>query len=173
MFWGVNRESSTYTVADYYRHYKKMSSNPVDRRTFTAILTEFFEYRMQLLIFENLDIHLPHRFGSISIRGVCDAITLKKDGTVRYLIDWGSTNKLWAELYKGKTAQEIKEIKNKPVIYYTNPNSNGRVYDFIWDKLTCNFKYKTYYKFVPTRKWKRKLTSYLKAAKNIKYYDKA
>lgn len=172
MFWGVNRESSTYATKDYYKFYKKKSSNPVDRKTFSSILKEYFEIRVQLLIFENMDINLPHRMGFVGIRGICDSIMLKKDGTVKYLIDWGATNKLWAEKYPDKTPKEIKAIKNKPVVYYTNDNSNGRVYNFIWDKFTSNFRYKTYYRFRPTRKWKRMLTSYIKVAKNIMYYDK-
>ncbi len=173
MFWGVNRESSTYTTSDYYKLYKTKSSNPVSPSVFNSVIVDFFEIRMQLLIFENMDIHFPFRFGSVGIRGICDAIKLKKDGTVRYLIDWGKTNKLWASLYPDKTPAEIKQIKNKPVIYFTNNETDGRVYDFIWDKLTSNFRYKTYYRFSPTRKWKRKLANYIRITKNIPYYDKA
>ncbi len=173
MFWGsTKKEKSDYTTRDFYKYYTSKSESPVDRSTFSKIINEYFEYRMQLLIFENIDFKLPNRFGTICIRGVCDSIYIKSDGTVRYFIDWGATNKLWEEKYKGKTPEEIKKIKNKPVVYFTNENTNGRIYDFIWDKLTCNFKYHTHYKFKPTRKWKRKLKDFLNNSKNIIYYDK-
>ncbi len=173
MFWGIsNRDKSDYATKDLYKFYCSKSKNPVSYKIFSSILKEFFDYRVQLIIFNNLDLHLPHRMGFIGIRSICDSIKLRKNGSVRVFIDWGKTNKLWEEMYKDKTPQEIKQIKNKPYVYLTNDKTDGRVYDFVWNKIGCNFKYKSHYRFQPTRKWKRKLTEFIKVSKTIQYYEK-
>lgn len=172
MFWKGNRNKVDYSLKNYYKHYKTISSNPVSYNVFSSIINEFFEYRIQLLIFNNIDINIPYRMGSLGIRRVGDSIYLTKDGKLKYLVDWGKTNKLWEELYKNCSPKEIKEIKDKPLVYYTNDHTNGKVYNFVWDKFTSNFRYKSYYKLTLTRKWKRLLKDYINNSKNINYYDR-
>lgn len=172
MFWKGKKDKVDYTTKDFYKYYKSISKNPVSYLIFSTILTQYFEYRIQLLIFNNIDINFPYRMGTLGIRKVGDCIYLTKDGKLKYLVDWGSTNKLWSKIYPNSTAEEIKKIKNKPLIYYTNDHTNGKVYDFIWDKFTSNFKYKSYYKFSITRKWKRTLKNFIVNSKNIKYYER-
>jgi len=165
-------------IADYkskeiYRHYKqKQGESAVDYKTFWKVWEEFIEIRMQLVIYNNLEFYMPCRFGSLRVEIVCDALTLRKDGTVRMWKNWGDTVKLWAKIYPGKTPTEIKEIKDKPIVYYTNDHVDGKVLRYHWDKSTCNFKHHTHYSFEPIRKWQRKLADYINTTKKLNYYGR-
>lgn len=172
MFWGKKQNSSSkYLLKHFYEYYKKNSKNPVSKKIFRNVVHDFFEYRMQLIIYDNIDFTLPARFGILGIRKKCNSIYTKKDGTLRYIINWGETNKLWKQMYPDKTPQELKEIKNKPFVYYTNDKVDGKVFDFMWYKFTANFKHKRNYKFEPIRKWKRKLADFVRLSKEVNYYD--
>jgi len=175
MYWGKGKRKiiADYKAQDFYKFYKqKHKSNAVDYKTYWEIWNEFIDLRMQLIIYNNLEFYMPRRFGSLAINIVGEAITLKSNGEVRTLPDWGSTNKLWKDMYPGKTPEEIKQIENKPIVYYINSNVNGKIAQFVWDKSTCNFKYHTHYSFEPVRKWNRKVAEFINVTKTIPYYER-
>ena len=175
MFFGKGKRKliANYKAKDFYKFYQqKNKSNAVDYKTFWEIWKDFIELRMQLVIYNNLEFYIPRRFGSLAVNIVGDAIRLKSNGEVKTMPDWGATMKLRKEKYPNKTPEEIKGIKDKPIVYYTNKNVDGKVVKFIWDKSTCNFKYHTHYQFKPTRKWQRKLAEFVNITKKLPYYER-
>ena len=170
---GSRKIIADYTARDIYKFYKeKNKDKSVDYKTYWQIWNKFIDIRMQLIIFNNLEFYMPHRFGSLRVEIACDALYLRKDGTVRMWKNWGDTAKLWAKLYPDKTPEEIKEIKDKPVVYYTNEHVDGKVMRFYWDKTTCNFKHHTHYRFEPTRRWQRDLAKYINTTKKLNFYGR-
>ncbi|HPQ79468.1 MAG TPA: hypothetical protein PLG47_03390 [Candidatus Dojkabacteria bacterium] len=170
---GKRKLIADYKTEDFYRYYKeKYPTKAVDIKTFTSIWDEFIDLRMQLVIYNNLEFHMPHRFGSIIINSVGNVIKLRADGKLRTIPDWGESKKLWASLYPDKTAKEIKAIVDKPIVYYTNEHSNGKFVKIMWDKTSCNFKYHTHYAFKPVRKWTNKVSEYIKTTKTMHYYER-
>ena len=170
---GNRKHVADYKSKEIYRFYKKdQKDKAVDYSKFWKVWEEFIDIRMQLVIYENLEFYMSNRTGSIRVEIVCDALKLRKDGSVRMWKNWGETVKLWAKLYPGKTPEEIKAIKDKPVVYYTNDHVDGKVLRYFWDKSTCNFKNHTHFKFEPIRKWQRKLAAYINTTKKLHYYGR-
>lgn len=171
---GGRKYKADYKSKEIYRYYKdKNKGKAVDYKTFWKVWEEFIDIRMQLIIYNNLEYYLPNRMGSLRVEIVCDAIGFKKDGTIKKYKDWGGTVKLWEKMYAGKTPAEIKEIKDKPIVYYINDHVDGKIVRFHWDKSTCNFKNHSHYTFEPVRKWNREhLAKYINKTKTLHYYGR-
>lgn len=171
---GLGKYNADFKSKDIYKYYKeKYKDKAVDEKKFWKVWNEFIDIRMQLVVYNNLEFYLPNRMGSIRVEIVCDAIGFKKDGTIRKYRDWGATIKLWETLYEGKTPQEIKEIKNKPIVYYVNDHVDGKICRFYWDKSTCHFRNHSHYTFEPVRKWNREhLAKFIKKTKVLNYYGR-
>jgi hypothetical protein len=54
-----------------------------------------------------------------------------------YRPNWKATKELWAEKYPARTAEELKQIKNKPLIFHKNDETDG--YRFSLEKVKCKF----------------------------------
>lgn len=170
---GKGKVNADVVSADIYRFYKDLyKDKALSKYKFWKIWEDFIEIRMQLLIYNNLDFHMGRRLGTIGVRVVHDVITINKDGKVKVRMNYGESVKLWKETWPDKTPEEIKAIKNKPIIYYTNSDVDGKVANFCWDKSTCTFKNHSHYRFLPTRKWYRKLAENIKQTKRLDYYGK-
>lgn len=175
MRWGRGNRKiiADYKKRDFYNFYsKKYKSKAVNYKLFWDVWGEFIDLKMQLIIYNNVDFNMPRRFGSLGVNIMNSAITVRKDGRIITRTDFGATNKLWREMYPELTEEEIKSIRNKPRVFYTNEDSGGKIAKFVWDRSTCNFKYHSHYKFVPVRKWKRKLAEYIKQSKTLYYYER-
>lgn len=169
---GERKILADYKKKDFYQFYKdKYDKKALNYDIFWKIWNDFIDLRIQLVIYDNLDFTFPNRFGSLGINIVGKVIEIK-NGEVKTKIDFGKTNKLWKELYPDKTTEELKLISNKPTVYYTNKDVDGKIAAFIWDKSTCNFKYHSHYHFKIIRKWQRKLAEYIKQTKNLPYYER-
>ncbi len=144
-------------LKDLYQFYKSRPKNPVDNKTFGNIMREYNTEILRLIIFEGLDYTMYARLGSLRIRKFDNSLKLNKDGEVRNKLrpDWGKTRAKWAQLYPGKTAEEIKSIPNKPIIYHLNEHSDGYIFKWFWDKTTSNLVNQSVYKFEPVRQIKR------------------
>lgn len=165
-----------YKAKDIYDHYRDMHKNKfgykiVPRSKFWKLWKEFIDIRMQLVIFDNLEFNMGCRVGSMRVEIICDVINMKKDGTVVTRTNYGATNKLWLKMYEGKTLDEIRDIPDKPKVFYTNKHVDGKLLKFRWDKVTCNFKNHKYYKFKIVRRWNRMLGEHLLKNKSLHYYS--
>ena len=157
---------------DMYNFYKeRCKPNPLEYSKFISIWKRFIELRLQMVVFENSEFHMPYRLGSIRIKIGGDSVRLKKDGTLKLIPDWGASKKLWKEQYPGLTPEEIKAIPNKEKVYFLNEHTDGKVLHWHWDKQTSNFKNKGVYRIHMNRKWKKMLTSKIKTTKKIEYYE--
>lgn len=171
---GAVKYKADYAVSDIFKYYKDINVNTVSNQSlFTSILKYYFNKVMIDVIENNQELKLAGRLGYIRIRSI--NVIPKFDDNGKLLrnsipIDWKATFNYWEEIYPDKTAEEIKSIPNKKLIYHLNEHTDGRLLGWYWDKITCNVKNQTYYKLKISRKWCRYLTNTAKKL-NIKYYE--
>lgn len=174
MFYGKGKRKliASYKSDDIYKFYlHKYGEKALSKEKFWSIWNAFIEARMKMVIFENLELYLPYRLGSLRIRLGGESIKIDKNGNVKYSIDYGASNKLWQKMYPNLSSEEIKKIPKKPKVYFTNEHTNGRRLYWFWDKLTSNFKNKSAYRLDITRKWDRMLSLKVQKTKKIEYYE--
>lgn len=162
-------DTSSKDMYDFYK--ERCKGTPLPYRTFISIWKRFIDLRLQMVIFENAEFHMPYRLGSIRVKIGGNAIKINKDGTMQLITDWGASKKLWEKQYPGLTAEEIKAIPNKERIYFLNEHTDGRVLHWHWDKMTSNFRNKGVYRIHMNRRWKKMLNSKIKTTKKIEYYE--
>lgn len=128
-----------YTIADYYISYKEYiepnTQYDVDLKTFKAIVTDYFKYIKNEIMYECKEIKLPCRLGTLSI--IKHLPKSFDNKSLRW--DW-------------KAARET----GKPV-YLLNEHSNYYKYRFFWSKQGCLLSNKGKYQFIACRDNKREL----------------
>lgn len=152
-----NKVKADFTSKDLYKFYCSRSNKPIDSKTYLKALREYNTEILRLIVFDGLDYAMHGRVGSIRIRKFDNSLRLNGEGEIANKLhpDWAKTKKKWLELYPGKTSEEIKAIPNKPIIYHLNEHSDGYVFKWYWDRVTCNLKNQFAYKFEPVRDMKR------------------
>jgi len=163
---GRNKVKVDYGFDDIYKWYKEESKNPLDKKIARNIIIDFNNEVLKSVVFEGHDHSLGGRLGSIRIRKFDNNLKLNKKGEIANKLkpDWPKTYELWNKKYPGKSPKELKEIKNKPLVYHLNEHTDGYVFKWYWDKITSNVKNQTAYSFEPIRTIKREAA---KAWKNI------
>ena len=156
-----------YGAEDIYKLYCKNTGNPnkLSNKQYTAILKRFFKGVVDILIFGGFEFNMPNRLGNIRVKKSKIKIKLNKEGKLdktRLSPDWKACRKLWAEMYPGKSWEEIVAIKDKPMVYHTNRHSDGYRHGWKWDKSTCIALNNTAYSFEMCRAADRKLAKALK-----------
>lgn len=147
---------ANYRVKDIWER-----ENPgIDKKSFSAFVTECNHALMRAAIMENIIINLPS-MGSLQIKKIKPKVT-NEDGTIRkkgLKVDFGATRKMWAAMYPGLSIEEIKRIEGRPIVYHTNKHSNGYVYKVKWDTLTTTLPGKSCYEFRMARQHTRFLSA--------------
>lgn len=169
---GQGKYNSDVLFEDYYAWYVTNVSDPLPRKLFKAIFKDFIEAMMLEVIYHGYELNMPAKMGSILIREGEYKFTLNKDGeldTSRLAVNWKKTKDKWERLYPGLGPEELKAIKNKPLIYIENDHTDETIKKWCWNKLSCNFKYQSLYTFNATRGWDQILTKANKE-KNITYH---
>lgn len=170
---GRGKYNADYKSYDLYRFYKKKSKNPVPKSVYSKVLNEFFDNIMLDIITNNSEFVLPVRLGTLRIKSKPYEMKLDENGNLdkRSLMpDWGKTLKLWKEKFGDIDSEELKTIKNKPIIYHLNEHTNKTKLSWYWDKVTCNIPHQSYYKLDITRNWDRKLAQ-INKIKPVIYYE--
>jgi len=161
---GLRRYKTTYSYKDLYKFYKENTpKNHVSYNTYIKVLRRYFDLIMPMIIEENLEIRLPAKLGDFRIRQLDYLIKLNDKGEIdkRHLtVNYKKSKELWAKKYPDKSTDELKEIKDKPLVYYLNEHSDGKLYQFFWDKILCKIPHQRYYKISIIRKWKNYLSNY-------------
>lgn len=144
----VKYRRKSYTVADFYTNYKK-SIDPntqydVDLKTYKAIVTDYFKYIRDEIMYNCKEFKLPCRLGTLQV--IKHQPKEFSGKSLRW--DWKAT----------------KEI-GKPV-YLLNEHCGGWKYRFHWSKKNCLLTNKGKYQFIASRENKRSL------CKNIKQHLK-
>lgn len=153
----------THTLKHIYKMYvaKKEEKNqtPLIESKFKGVAYSFMKGLSDLILKEAFEYKIPARMGYLRIRSsklkykIRDGRIIPKKG----IINWGECRKLWYEMNPGLTLKEIKLIKDKPIIFYTNEHTNGEVYRWYWDKHTCMVPRHTIYTFEPVKQNRIKL----------------
>lgn len=159
-----------YRVKDIYNS----EEIEIPAKDFSAFITDCNNELMKAMTLENLILRLPS-MGSLQIKKYKPQF-LNKDGEVNkkaLKVDFGETRKLWKEKYPDLTMKEILQIKDRPIVYYTNKHSNGYALKYYWDTITTNLSGKSLYKFRPARQHSRFLSKTYKDPNiNIDFYEK-
>ncbi len=170
-----NKIKIDFGLKDLYKFYKEHSKNPISSKLFHTILREYNTEILRLIIYDGLDYSIGSRIGSIRIKKFDNSLRLNADGEIANKLrpDWQKTLKKWGEIYGEKTAEELKSIPNKPIIYHLNEHTDGFVFRWCWDKVTSNLKNQSFYKFEPVREIKREAARAWKEIPDLKtlYYE--
>jgi len=167
------RTKTDYTLYKCYNIYKKESDNPVDYKTYKSFYKDLFDNFYDELV-KGKRIQLPCNFGGMLIAKKRPSIYELEDGrvsTIAYRPDWKATKELWKTKYPGRELHELKEIKNKPIIFYKNEHTDGyRMYLFL-DRKKAKVRGKSLLEISFVRTLNRKFNQQLKEEKLYDKYD--
>lgn len=168
-------------LPEIYKYYKSKFSKEerntsaiVDYKKFCGILRDFNKEVASIIINEGLEFKLPQRLGYIRVLKYKPRTLVNPDGTIKKKSlnpDWCSSKKLWKEKYPGKTPEELKLIKNKPIVYFLNEHTNGYKHRFYWYKKGSNAKNRSVYSMITTFSNKRMLGKVLQSDNHVDYYE--
>ncbi|HKL12807.1 MAG TPA: hypothetical protein VJ907_04300 [Halanaerobiales bacterium] len=141
-----NRIQNPYNLKDMYEKYEEThKDNPVyevSREWFYDICDEFYTKVVEHILEKGKEFQMPYSLGSINvIKYKPELSDIKKRLS---FIDWNNTYKL------GK------------YVYHLNEHTNGYKYTIKWSKKKNMIKYVDIYKFVGTRRFKRRLAAIIK-----------
>ena len=146
----------------------------IDRQTFSNILKDFNLELARLIIEEAEEFKMPANLGTVRIGKYKRPIRFKEDGTVdnRYHNpDWKKCWDLWFKEYPGKSREEIKLIKGKPMVYYLNEHTEGYEFRLLWNKYGSAIINRQMYSIVLTFTNKRRIAKLIKSNPNTNYYE--
>ena len=133
------------------------------------------EWMQELVMKKGLIFRLPYGLGRILCKKHKPKLWVDADGKVvtkTLPVDWQKSKQKWAEMWPGKTMEELKEIRNKPVVFLLNEHSGGYRYVIFWDTAGCMFMNQGVYNFVPNRTNHRFLAKVIKDPDiTVDYYD--
>ena len=172
---GRGKLNGDYKIKDFYNFYKTGKDDYISLALYKEIIGEFLLQKKIDIIENNIPFALMHRMGShYIVRRKMKIVTDINGKLIKKAIpiDWPATRKLWEDTYPGKTQEELKQIKDKRIIYHYNNKTNGYKMHVVWDKLTAMFNGKNYYQFRPDRKFKNDITNHVLLNNNyLKYYE--
>jgi len=146
----------------------------IDRQTFSNIIKDFNLALVTMIIDEAEEFKMPANLGTVRIKKYKKRIRFNEDGTVdrRYHSpDWKKTLELWEKEYPGKSKQELKKIKGKPMIYHLNEHTEGYVFKLFWNKYSSAIVNRQMYAIVLTFTNKRRIAALIKSNPNTNYYE--
>src|SRR3990167_344110 len=147
---------------------EEKSSYNVSSSLYGSICKDFNKGIADVVLNKPFGITLPCVRGRLYIRKRNGRPFLQKDGKIlkgHIPVNWNETIKLWESDPVAKS--------EKRLIRHINPNTDGKVYEFKWDKKPSNVKNKLVYYWRPTRTIKVKLAKMLgDENRTIDYYEK-
>lgn len=118
---------------------------PITEREF-GLIVKAINLSLQDKLLEGKDVVLPNRMGRLEIRKFRAKVDYKDGKVITTLpIDWKSTLKLWSE------DEECHKLKT--LIRY----ENSEIFEIYYNKEYANYNNKSFYKFIPTRTFKKRL----------------
>lgn len=165
----------TYGIEDIYEYYKSNSDNPIDNKLFKTIIYELNRTISDMIIKDSFEYRIPHGLGFLRIKKKKLKYIIRENriDINKNIINWEETWKYWNSIYK-VSRKEIKDIKNKKVIFQENEHTNGEVMRWYWDKRTVSCKNISAYSFkvVKGGEYENKLYGRLGLSKWIKSEEK-
>lgn len=172
-----NKVQVDYKSDDIYKFYKnscKEDKTIVDKHIYMKVLKAFMKEKFNHMIYDNIEYILPARLGSLKIKSREIKLKLDKEGNLdksKLSVDYAKTLEVWRKTYPNMTIEEIKQIPDRKIVYHLNDHSDGKRAHFYWDKITCNLKNQSAYRYQATRTLKRTLANVIKTMPNIQYYE--
>ena len=159
----------THTLKDAYKFYKnkciESGTDYVSLDKYKEVCYNFNLKLSDIIIKQSFEFKLPFRLGVLRIKKNKQKFTIV-DGKLkpkRSMIDWYRTRYvLWKRLYPDKTLSELKDIKDKPLVMYTNEHSNGEIMRWYWDKKYTKVINCRSYLFKPVKKNRLDLSKHIK-----------
>lgn len=131
------------------------------REKFMAIASAMNEAVVEAML-EGHEFKLPYRCGILTINKSKHNWKDMPDD-LRYLKpDFNKCWQIWREKWPDKTDEEIKTIKDKPLVYFLNEHSDGYKASIRWRRLFTYTKRIGFYKFFPAKSFRRKLAQKMK-----------
>lgn len=162
-----------------YQMYKRIFTSPyrasecnVSYVTWLRICKKFNQ-RILMGLLKGYIFKMPYRLGSLGIIQRKKIIKFNEDNSLNtdnLVVNWDKTITLWKELYPDCiNRSEYKKYKNKPLVYYTNEHTDGRVMTFHWKKKNNNMKNKSVYAFKIAPQYKKALNKLIMEDPNIQF----
>ena len=164
------RHNANFKGKEFYKAYRKEVTKPLTEETYNKVRNLFYKLLIEKL-YEESQVKLPKRFGTVKILKTKRRIVYNDDGSINkigYKVDWKKTKDYWAEKYPGKTPEDLKLIMNKPKIYC---ESEWR-YSFNWRRTSAKFVNKTLVWMLVSRNTARGLNTFMKTNPHIDYKEK-
>lgn len=174
------KDKEKYGLPEIYRFYKDkyfLKSEKeafIDYKTFSCIIKDFNKDLAKLIIEEGVEFKMPVRLGSVRIRKYKKKIKLNPDGTIdkrNMSPNWFETKKLWADMYPGLSRQDLKQIRNKPIVYFLNEHTDGYKFILYWNKKGSNASNRKVYSIIFTYTNFRHLGKILQTDNKPDYYE--
>jgi hypothetical protein len=169
---GKRKYISSTNIENMFRVAVEKYNFSLDKKEYSKLLEIINNYIFDIILHDSSEYRLPKKLGSIRIKRTKFKYKLDENGRVKknqMKVDFNSSKKLWREKYPNKTWQEIKEIPDKPLIYYLNKHTNNYYNKFYWDKRTSTLKNQSIYKLDIIRNRKQELSRLSK--QNKIYYE--
>ena len=147
---GKGRRPSHYGMIDYFRFYNRTHSYKVDKKTYSAVVSEMNKFIRDYIVEYALDVKFPARMGVLGIRKEKREPKIIKGKVINNAPpDWAKTLNLW----RNDEEAHIKKI----IIKHNNSHTDGYVYRAYYKKGSATYKNKTVYYFNTSRTFKRNI----------------
>ena len=156
---------------NFYNYYKANAKETVvDKKIYNKFLKELLETFSTKIIELGLELKI-NKIGKIRIKSN-NLKFVKASGEIakNLKIDWKATWEYWHSKYPGLTRQEITELNNKRVLFHDNEHTNHEYYSHYWDNLSIPLKFKSFYKFKPSRQYSRLIAKVVKDPNRKVFY---
>jgi hypothetical protein len=168
---GKGKTTGELRKKDFYNYYVNNSKEPIiSQSVYNKFLKELLNNYSKEIVEKGLELRL-NKLGKIRVR-TKELHYFNKEGkrakSIR--VNWKATLEYWKNKYPELTKKELKNIKNKPLLYHDNEHSNGEFYEHYWDNSTANVKYKSFYNFSASRQYSRLIAKVVKDPNRKTFY---
>lgn len=154
----MNKINPGYELENGYKDYVT-NGGKYKYSVYSSIVRMFMQYMSNVLL-EKGYVILPAKLGKLEIIGFKSKRKYKKDGTIKFNIDFNETRKLWEKDPQAKAERKY--------VYHFNENTNGYMYKIQWSMDKYIIGSKRMFKFKPMILFKRRLAKKLKEGKEYK-----
>ena len=154
-----DKTKGDYHTKDMYKYYLEHTEDGLakDYQKYSKVINRCNSLLLESILNNPELIKLPVRFGTLGVRKSKISTNYNK-----IPVDWKATNELWGSNPKAK--------EEKILVKHLNEERRGYIYKIYWSKKGMNNPGHKLYKFMPSRGFKRALSSILKNDSTMDYY---
>jgi hypothetical protein len=168
---GKGKKTGDIKKYDFFSFYRKNAKETkLERKQYDAFVKNLLSSYSELIVKENLELKLD-KIGYIRVQAKPLHFVTKEGKLAKSLkVNWKATWEMWEQKYPGLSKDEITNLTNKKVIYFENSHSNQEFYSHLWDNKTALLKFKSFYKFKPSRQYSRLISKVVKEPNRKVFY---